>query len=102
MYYAPINGLPQDRGVGATHGIRLDLELEFDILNVPRMGNLTQPPSWKVEDREMSDRWSLMGGGRLREVVPHAGSSIVTTCTLTGRNSIFYFSQYGKLDSPNL
>ena len=23
MYYAPINGLPQDRGVGATHGIRL-------------------------------------------------------------------------------
>ena len=41
-------------------------------------------------------------GGRLREVVPHAGSSIVTTCTLTGRNSIFYSSQYGELDNPNL
>ena len=50
----------------------------------------------------MSDRWSLMGGGRLHEVVPHAGSSIVTTCTLTGRKGIFCFSQYGKLDSPNL
>ena len=41
-------------------------------------------------------------GGRLREVVPHAGSSIVTTCTLTGRNSIFCSSQYGELDNPNL
>ena len=28
---------------------------EFNILNVPRVGNLTQPPSWKVEDQGMSD-----------------------------------------------
>ena len=41
-------------------------------------------------------------GGRLWLVVPHAGSSIVITCTLTGRNSIFCSSQYGKLDNPNL
>ena len=43
-----------------------------------------------------------MGGGRLRELVAHTGSSIVTTCALTQPNSIFCFSQYGKLDSPNL
>ena len=43
-----------------------------------------------------------MGGCRLRELVAHTGSSIVTTCTLTGPNGIFCFSQYGKLDSPNL
>ena len=29
---------------------------EFDILNVSRVGNLTQPPSWKVEDQGMSDK----------------------------------------------
>ena len=28
---------------------------EFDILNVPRVQNLTQSPSWKVEDQGMSD-----------------------------------------------
>ena len=43
-----------------------------------------------------------MGGGRLRELVAHTGSSIVTTSTLTGPTSIFCFSQYGKPDSPNL
>ena len=29
---------------------------EFDILNVPRVGNLTQSPPWKVEDQGMSDK----------------------------------------------
>ena len=33
---------------------------EFDILNVPRVGNLTQPPSWKVEDQGMSDERSAI------------------------------------------
>ena len=35
---------------------------EFDILNVPRVGNLTQPPSWKVEDQgmHMSDKRSAI------------------------------------------
>ena len=28
---------------------------EFDILNVRRVQNLTQSPSWKVEDQGMSD-----------------------------------------------
>ena len=28
---------------------------EFDILNVPRVQNLTQSPYWKVEDQGMSD-----------------------------------------------
>ena len=41
-------------------------------------------------------------GGRLWEVVPPAGSSIFSTCTLTGRNSIFCFSQYGNFDNPIL
>ena len=37
-----------------------DAGREFDILNVPRVGNLTQPPSWKVEDQgmHMSDKRS--------------------------------------------
>ena len=30
-----------------------------------------------------------MGGVRLGELVAHTGSSIVTTCALTGPNSIF-------------
>ena len=33
---------------------------QFDILNVPRVGNLTQPPSWKVEDQGMSDKRSAI------------------------------------------
>ena len=35
---------------------------EFDILNVPRVGNLTQLPSWKVEDQgmHMSDKRSAI------------------------------------------
>ena len=49
---APINGLPQDGrgggGVGQPTGIRLSeahMGRECDILNVPRVGNLTQPLS---------------------------------------------------------
>ena len=33
---------------------------QIDILNVPRVGNLTQPPSWKVEDQGMSDMRSAI------------------------------------------
>ena len=33
---------------------------EFDILNVPRVVNLTQPPSWKMEDQGMSDKRSAI------------------------------------------
>ena len=45
-------------GANAPTGIRpseAQVGMEFDILNVPRVGNLTQPPSWKVEDQGMSD-----------------------------------------------
>ena len=47
------------RGGGQPTGIRLSeahVRREFDILNVPRVGNLTQPPSWNVEDQGMSDK----------------------------------------------
>ena len=40
-------------------GIRLGevhMGREFDILNVARVGNLTRPPSWKVEDQGMSEQ----------------------------------------------
>ena len=40
-------------------GIRLSevhMSREFDILKVPRVGNLTQLPSWKVEYQGMSDK----------------------------------------------
>ena len=46
-------------GGGGTTGIRLSVahvRREFDILNVPRVGILTQPPSWNVEDQGMSDK----------------------------------------------
>ena len=46
-------------GGGQPTGIRLSeahVRREFDILNVPRVGNLTQPPSWNVEDQGMSDK----------------------------------------------
>ena len=33
---------------------------EFDILNVPRVGNLTKLPSWKVEDQGMSEKRSTI------------------------------------------
>ena len=42
-------------GGGQPTGIRLSevhVGGEFDILNVPRVGNLTQPPSWKVENQD--------------------------------------------------
>ena len=42
-------------GGGQPTGIRLSevhVDGEFDILNVPRVGNLTQPPSWKVENQD--------------------------------------------------
>ena len=48
---------PRMGGVQATE-IRLGkahVGREFDILNVPRVQNLTQSPSWKVEDQGMSD-----------------------------------------------
>ena len=36
----------------------------FDFLNVSRVGNLTQLPSWKVErDLGKSDKWSAQEGG---------------------------------------
>ena len=44
-------------------GIRLNeahMGREFDILNVPRVGNLTQPPSWKVEDQGMTGKRSAI------------------------------------------
>ena len=47
----------------APTGIRLSevhVGREFDILNVPRVGNLTQPPSWKMEDQGMSDKKSAI------------------------------------------
>ena len=51
--YAPINGLPQDGGgVGQPKGIWLrkaHMGWDFDITAIPRVGNLTRPPSWKVE-----------------------------------------------------
>ena len=51
---APINGLPQDAGAGQPTGIRLrkaHMGGDFDIhkSTVPRVENLTRPPSWKVE-----------------------------------------------------
>ena len=55
------NGLPQDRGQPT--GIRLSevhVGRECDILNVPRVGNLTQLPSWKVEDQGMSGKRSAV------------------------------------------
>ena len=53
------NSLPQD-GWQPT-GIRLSevhVGRECDILNIPRVGNLTQLPSWKVEDQGMSGKRS--------------------------------------------
>ena len=50
-------------GGGQPMGIRLSgvhVGREFDILNVLRVGNLTQPPSWKVEDQGMSDERSAI------------------------------------------
>ena len=50
---------PGRGGGGQPTGIRLSeahVRREFDILNVPRVGNLTQPPSWNVEDQGMSDK----------------------------------------------
>lgn len=52
---APIMGCPRMGGVGGVQptGIRLSgahMGREFDTLNVPRAGNLTQPLSWKVKD----------------------------------------------------
>ena len=44
-------------------GIRLSevhVRREFDILNFPRVGNLTQPPSWKMDDQGMSDKKSAI------------------------------------------
>ena len=44
-------------------GIRLSevqVGREFDILNVPRVGNLTQLPSCKLEDLGMSDERSAI------------------------------------------
>ena len=46
---------PRMGGGGGTHVGR-----EFHILNVPRVENMTQPPSWKVEDRGMSDKRSVI------------------------------------------
>ena len=46
------------RGGGQPTGItpsEAHVGREFNILNVPRVGNLTQPPSWKVEDQAMGD-----------------------------------------------
>ena len=61
------NGLHQDAGGAGggfqPTGIRLSevhVGREFDILNVPRVGNLTQLPSWKVEDQGMSDKRSAV------------------------------------------
>ena len=61
---APIKGLSQDWGAGGQPmGIRLSevqVGREFDILNVPRVGNLTQLPSFKLEDLGMSDERSAI------------------------------------------
>ena len=49
-------------GEGQPTGIRISeahVGKEFD-LNVPRVGNLTQPPSWKVEDLGISDKRSAI------------------------------------------
>ena len=48
------------RGRGQPTGIEAYVGKEFDILNVPGVGNLTQPPSWKVEDQGMSDKKSAI------------------------------------------
>jgi len=48
QFNAPINGLPQDGGVGQPRGIRLrkaHMSWDFDITAIPRVGNLTRPPS---------------------------------------------------------
>ena len=48
---------------GQPTGIRLSeahVGREFDILNVPRVGNWTQLPSWRVEDLGMSDKRSAI------------------------------------------
>ena len=59
---APINGLYQERGGGRQPtGITLSevhASREFYILDLPRVGNLAQPPSWKVGDLGMSDKRS--------------------------------------------
>ena len=66
FHYASINGLPSMWGGGVggqPTGIRLSevhVGREFDILNIPRVGNLTQPPSCKVEDQGMSDERSAI------------------------------------------
>ena len=44
----------QPKGISEAH-----VGKEFD-LNVPRVGNLTQPPSWKVEDLGISDKRSAI------------------------------------------
>ena len=60
---APIKGLSRDWEVGGQlMGVRLSevqVGREFDILNVPSVGNLTQLlPSCKLEDLGMSDERS--------------------------------------------
>ena len=48
---------------GQPTGIRLSeahTGREFYIVNVPRVGNLTQSPSWKVEDQVMRDKKSAI------------------------------------------
>ena len=57
QWFAP--GWTGRGGGGQPTGISLSeahVRREFDILNVPRVGNLTQPPSWNVEDQGMSDK----------------------------------------------
>ena len=67
FHYASINGLPSMWGGGGVGGQPTGIRLsevhvgrEFDILNIPRVGNLTQPPSCKVEDQGMSDERSAI------------------------------------------
>ena len=59
QWFFPGWGGGRGGGGGQPTGIRLSVahvRREFDILNVPRVGNLTQPPSWNVEDQGMSDK----------------------------------------------
>ena len=63
VYYAPINGLPKDGGWGDGGGgqpMGIGLTERIDILNMPRVGNLTRPLSWKVEDQGMRDKRSAI------------------------------------------
>ena len=63
VYYAPINGLPKEGGWGDGGGGQptgIGLTERIDILNVPRVGNLTRPSSWKVEDQGMRDKRSAI------------------------------------------